>query len=263
MKQIIAIGSGGLDCKNPLLDLYVIAQSKAPNPKVCLLSTASGDAPGLIEYFTKFYGQFPCRPSHLSLFNPDHKIKNIREYLLSHDIIFVSGGHTKNALILWHAYGIDEVLRDAYNQGIILAGGSAGSVCWFDECITDSIPGTLSVMPCLGILPFSNCPHYSSEHRRAAYEYYITKQQIKDGYAIDDDAALHFVDGQVLRSVSGIDGKASYECRTNIDDEFVQSRIDTRFLGDENTLNELIFNSVPFTTTLDDADAADNTTISK
>jgi dipeptidase E len=243
MKQIIAIGSGGLDHKNPLLDLYIIAQSPVPNPKICLLSTPSGDHPGLIEYFEKFYGQFPCKPSHLSLFNPDPKIKDIRAYLLSHDIIFVSGGHTKCALVLWEHYEIDDVLRDAYDAGIILAGGSAGSVCWFDECITDSVPGTLSVMSCLGILPFSNCPHYTSEHRQAAYKHYFEQGTIENGYAIDDDAALHFVDGQVLRSVSAIESRASYDCRS-MNNEFVQSKIDTRYLGDDDAMQELIWNSI-------------------
>lgn len=82
--------------------------------------------------------------------------------------------------------------------------------------------------------------------------------EIKDGYAIDDMAALHFVDGQVFRSVSSIDDRASYECRLNIHNEFVQSKIDTHFLGNDQEMNDLIWQSVPFSTMF--GEHADNAT---
>jgi dipeptidase E len=200
MPHVIAIGDGALGEKNPLLDLYVIAQSNKPKPKVCLLPTASGDNPGLIRHFLELYSNFPCEPSYLSLFAPE--VVDMEDFLLTKDIIFVSGGHSRNMLTIWKDWGIDTILRKAYDQNILLAGGSAGAVCWFKECITDSYPPSLSVMPCLNFLPYSFCPHFLSKERRVAYREMLTTDRISDGYAASDLSAIHFVDGQVLRAVS-------------------------------------------------------------
>jgi dipeptidase E len=199
-KSIIAFGDGGTDSKNPLMDLYIIANARKKNPKVCFLGTASGDNEAYIGYFEKLFGRYPCKPTHLSLFRPH--TSDIEDFILSTDVIYVGGGHTKAMLGCWREYGLDKILKKAYDNGTVLSGGSAGSVCWFDQCITDSIPGRLSVMNCLGILPYSNCPHFSSVERRASYAEHITDQSIKDGYAADDFAALHFVNGELIRSVS-------------------------------------------------------------
>ena len=244
MKQIIAIGGAGFNHKNPLLDLYIIAQSKAVLPKVMLLPTPAGDNPGLINYFHQMYEHLPCTASELSLFNPD--VRDIEDFILSQDIIFVPGGHSKNALILWRDYGIDKMLRKAYNNGVILSGTSAGSVCWFNQCITDSVPGKLSVMPCLGILPYSNCPHFSSEQRQEAYERELEAYTIQNGYANDDCAAIHFVDGKFHRSVALVNDATSYECFIDVDGRYAQRDLGAVDLSNRDNMDTYIFNSTPF-----------------
>jgi len=243
-KQIIAIGSGGLDDKNPSIELYILSQSQKINPRILFLGTASGDNPDYINYFKKYFERFPCIPSYLSLFNPP--TKDIKDIIMSNDIVFVGGGHSRNMIILWNEWKVDSALRDAYDAGIILSGGSAGSVVWFDECITDSVPGKLSVMPCLGILPYSNCPHYSSKMRREAYEKEMLDNNIKSGYAIDDHAALHFVDGNPVRSVSISNQSKSYHCYAGGDIlSFIQNPIKTRYL-DKAAMEKLVWSSPVF-----------------
>jgi len=244
MKQIIAIGSGGMDDKNPSIELYILAQAKKPNPKILFLATPSGDDGGYIKYFMEYFGRFPCEPSYLSLFSPPNE--DLEKLVLSNDIVFVSGGHSRNAIVLWQSWKMDAILRKAYDAGVILSGGSAGSVVWFDECITDSVPGKLSVMPCLGILPYSNCPHYSSKMRREAYEKEMLDNNIKSGYAIDDHAALHFVDGNPVRSVSISNQSKSYHCYAGGDIlSFIQDPIKTRYL-DKAAMEKLVWSSPVF-----------------
>lgn len=240
MPSVIAIGDGGMDEKKPLSDLYIIAQSNKPNPKVCLLPTASGDNPGLIHHFLKLYGQYPCDPSFLALFHSHEK--DMEDFLLSKDVIFVAGGHTKNMLVLWQAWGIDKILRKAYDQGILLAGGSAGAVCWFKECITDSVPGALTVMPCLNFLPYSFCPHFLGKERRVAYRKALMSDSISDGYAASDLSALHFVDGQLLRAVSSHKQIKGYKVSKSRGME----KLDTLCLSDPEHQKTLIWNSPAF-----------------
>jgi peptidase E len=244
MKQIIAIGSGGMDGKNPSIELYILAQSKKQNPKILFLPTPSGDDGGYIKYFMEYFGRFPCEPSYLSLFSPPNE--DLEKLVLSNDIVFVSGGHSRNALVLWQSWKMNTILQKAYDNGVILSGGSAGSVVWFDECITDSVPGKLTVMPCLGILPYSNCPHYTSKHRQQAYSKEMLNGNIKNGYAIDDDAALHFIDGNPVRSISIRDQSKSFYCHTNDDTRsFIQDEIETRSLN-KIAMEELVWSSKTF-----------------
>jgi len=169
----------------------------------------------------------------------------VKDFLLSQDIIFVSGGHTKSMLMLWNGYGIDAILREAYDNGVILSGGSAGSVCWFDQCITDSIPGTLSVMNCLGILNGSNCPHYASTTRREAYAHFVNSGEIAPGFAADDYAALHFQDGQLIRCVSTRQSAKCYKMQRE-NNKAVQHKLKTLFLGEKKHQDEFIFNAPCF-----------------
>ena len=242
-RQIIAFGDGGLDDKTPLMDLYILAQSNKTIPKVCLLPTASGDNGGLIQYFHKLFSRYPCTTDHLSLFNP--KTSRIKDFLLEQDIIFVSGGHSKSMLLLWQGYGIDAILREAYERGTILSGGSAGSVCWFDQCITDSLPEDLTVMNCLGILPYSNCPHYLSSERRSRYAKFIMNDEIKAGYAADDFAGLHFVNGELARCISTrLSSKCYSVSKSN--EKLAHQKLKTFFLGERKFQKEFIWSAPCF-----------------
>lgn len=203
MKQIIAMGGGGfsMEPENPLLDLYILQQSSSNNPKVCFLPTASGDADGYIQRFYKAFGEHTCEPSHLSLFNPP--TTDLEDYVLSKDIMYVGGGNTRNLLVLWKEWGLDAILKKAWEQGIILAGLSAGSICWFEEGVTDSIPGELTGLTCLGFLPGSNCPHYDGEQdRRPSYHRLMQAGKVGDGIAADDGVGIHYLDQDIHRVIS-------------------------------------------------------------
>ncbi|MDP6609954.1 MAG: peptidase E, partial [Vicinamibacterales bacterium] len=133
------------------------------------------------------------------------------EALLSVDGIVVSGGNTLNQQVIWKAHGIDEVLRKAWNQGIVLGGASAGSLCWFDEGTTDSRPIELTKVECLGFIEGSHSPHYSSEEaRRPDYHRMILSGELKPGYACDNNAGIYFEGTEVRRVVHTRDDAKVY-----------------------------------------------------
>ena len=203
MKQIIAMGGGGFSMEpdNLLLDQYVLAQAPYEFPKICFLPTASGDQDNYVERFYKAFKTLPCIPSHLSLFEPS--FANLEKFVLEQDIIYVGGGNTRNMLVLWKEWGLDSILRKAYEDGIILAGLSAGSICWFEEGLTDPLNAPLNKLNCLGLLKGSNCPHYKEEgKRRPAYHELISNGQMLAGYAVEDGSALHFIDESLHIAVS-------------------------------------------------------------
>jgi dipeptidase E len=243
VKQCIAMGDGGLDGKSPYMDLYILAQTKKRRPKVCFLGTASGDNEGLINYFKHVFERYPCTPSVLSLFQPH--TADISGFIMSQDVIYVGGGQSKSMLGVWREWGLDRILHAAYENGTILSGGSAGSVCWFDQCITDSIPGSLTVMDCLGIIPYSNCPHFASASRRASYAKFVSSGAIGQGYAADDFAALHFVDGNFFRGISNRPYAKVYKLALQ-ENKLVQKRLKTKWLGLKEYQDEFIFNAPMF-----------------
>jgi len=147
------------------LDDYVLELSAADRPRVLYLPTPSGDADTLIvTFYERFAGH--AEPSHLKLFGaPDPAAW--RHRLLQQDVICVSGGNTANALAVWRTHGMDVALREAWESGIVLCGGSAGMICWFECSVTDSFGSGLSPLrDGLGFLPGSACPHYDGEERR-------------------------------------------------------------------------------------------------
>jgi len=178
------------------LEQYLLEQTNKKNPRVCFLATASGDNPSIYDTYYEVMKKFECVPSHLSLFSgtsPD-----LRSQLMNQDLILVHGGNTRNMLTLWKDWGVDLLMREAYESGIVLAGWSAGSICWFEEGVTDSVPGSLSKLNCLGFLKGSNCPHYDGEmERRPAYHRLLLEGKIKNGVAADDRVGLHFIDGKL------------------------------------------------------------------
>jgi peptidase E len=119
------------------------------------------------------------------------------------DAILVGGGNTLNMIAIWRAQGIDLALRKAWESGILLGGGSAGSLCWFEHGTTDSRPGELSTVQGLGFMSGSHCPHYHAEpQRRPLYWSKIRSGEYKPGYACDDRAGIYFENDEVKHVVS-------------------------------------------------------------
>ena len=197
-----------MEPENLTLDQYVLAQARTPEPAVAFVPTASGDADSyIVRFYTAFAG-LPCRPSHLPLFR---RTPDLRAYVLAQDVIYVGGGNTKSMLAVWHDWGLPALLQEAWDSGIILAGISAGAICWFEQGVTDSFAGALRPLTGLGFLPGSCCPHYDGEAaRRPTYHQLLHTGEISAGFAIDDGAAIHFVNTAVHRVVASRRGATAY-----------------------------------------------------
>ena len=199
--QIIAMGGGGFSMdENLALDRYILDQSGSDTPRVCFLAQASGEATPYTVRFMAAMVELGAIPTHLSLFRPP--TADLTSYLAEMDVIYVGGGNTRSMLALWREWRLDEILREIAEAGTVLAGLSAGAVCWFSEMITDSVPGKLTVLKGLGYLDGSCCPHYDGEpRRRPTFLKWIANGRISAGYGIGDHAALHFVGGTLYRAI--------------------------------------------------------------
>jgi dipeptidase E len=229
--HIIAIGGGGFSMEpdNPAIDRYIISQTGKTNPSVCFLATASGDADGYILRFYKAFVELGCQLSSLSLFRLH--TADLEGFLLDQDVIYVGGGNTRSMLAVWREWGLDAILHRAYDAGVVLTGTSAGANCWFEACVTDAVPGSLQVLPCLGFLPGSFCPHYDSEpSRRPALHEMLQRGSIQPCVAVEDGAAVHYIDGVLAHAVVSRPDAQVFQV-TNRDGRVVEQSFPTRSLG--------------------------------
>lgn len=202
-RRIVAIGGCSFDMTSADMPLfrYLVGLTGKSRPEVCFIPTASGENRDHIIAFYQLFGALGCSIRHLMFFNPP--VADLRSYLLEGDLIFVGGGNTKSMLALWREWGVDTILREAWERGTTLAGVSAGSICWFEQGITDSIPGLLTPLPCLGFLKGSDCPHFDSEtERRPTFHRLLSEGAISPGYAADDHAALVFEGMSLARVIA-------------------------------------------------------------
>ena len=230
-EQIVALGGGGFSMEeSTLLDDYILGLARSKRPKVCFVPTASGDNENYIVRFYNRFNKADCVPSHLGLFNRD--VDDLTEFALNQDVIYVGGGNTANMLAVWRLHGFDKAVQAALAAGVVLAGVSAGSICWFQAGVTDSFGRELAPLDCLGLLPGSNCPHYDGEaKRRPAYQRFVGEGMLP-GIAADDGVALHFIDGVLHQIVSSRENAHAY--RVEVDGGQVQERpLDVEYLGQE------------------------------
>ncbi len=202
-RRIVAMGGGGFSCRpgDPELDRYVLEQAPVPVPRICLLPTASGDPDDQIQRFYRAFHELDCTPSHLSLFRLGSRPVDIRERILAQDVVYVGGGSMSNLLAIWRVHKLDEILYEAWRRGIVLAGISAGSMCWFRTGVTKS-HGDPRIAGGLGFLPFSCSVHWRSEpDRRLVFRSAVRGGQITAGFGIDDGAALLFRGTELADSV--------------------------------------------------------------
>ncbi|KDO30683.1 hypothetical protein SPRG_04584 [Saprolegnia parasitica CBS 223.65] len=209
-KRKILISGGGF---NSSYLKYVVALTGKARPRICFLPTAAGDNQDKIVQFYEDCAALNVEPHvQLSFLSSAKQARDWDEVLLSMDAIVCSSGNTVNQQAIWKAHGLDEILKQAWDKGIILCGSGAGALCWFEEGTTDSRPKRLSTVKCLGFLPGSHCPHYDSEpHRRPLYQKLISTGELKPGYACDDDAGIYFEDAEPIRAVTArADAKVYY-----------------------------------------------------
>ncbi|MEP2279806.1 peptidase E [Maribacter sp.] len=208
-KQMVIYGSGRHTV--PFLN-YIAKATGKEKPNMCFIPTASGEDEQYIASFYDVCSQIDVTPHVLSVWINSYDQKESFEEIISRmDAIIVGGGNTLNMLAIWQAQGIDVALKNAYDNGVVMGGGSAGSLCWFNGGTTDSRPKELSIVGGMAFIDKSHCPHYNSEtSRRPLYFENIKTAKLSDGYACDDRSAIHFIDGEVHTSVSLNEENHSY-----------------------------------------------------
>ena len=209
-KHIVAIGGGGFgrSISSNLIEKYILNLKEKNSPKICFLPTATGDNDSYIVRFYSIFNQLNCQPSHIEFFN---RTTNIKKMIMEQDVVFVGGGNTKSMLAIWNDWGMSDLLKDAYNEGIILSGVSAGAICWFTSGITDSWDNELRVLPCLDFISGTCCPHYDEEPSRIPYvKKILLEGEITNCISIEGGAAMHFIDGKPFKNVSFKNNKNSY-----------------------------------------------------
>jgi len=175
--------------------------------RVLYVPTAAMEDPAYtVSWYARMRGRADMTHLHFFPWPPE----NLRELTLAHDVILVTGGNTANAIAVWRSHGFDEILREAWESGVLLTGWSAGMICWFEHGVTDSFGPELAPMECLGFLPGSACPHYDGEERRRPVYTRLVADGLPAGIAADDDVALHYVGTDLRRVFTSREGATAY-----------------------------------------------------
>jgi peptidase E len=200
-------------------------------PKICVLTQATGDPESRIGAFYAAFARSEFRMSHLQLF-PMPNLEDVRGHLLGQDIIWVDGGSVANLVAVWRVHGLDEILHEAWQAGVVLSGVSAGSICWHIGGSTDSFGLTLRPFTGgLGWLPYSNGVHYDGEEqRRPTMHKLIGKGILPDGYATDDGAGLVYRGTELSEVVADREGPQGYELKRAPDGTVTETALPTRVL---------------------------------
>jgi dipeptidase E len=229
---IVAIGGGGcgLEPENRALDEYLIGLTGKERPRVCFIPTASGDNDAYIARFFGAFGPDRWTANYLPLFH--RTTRDLRALLLGQDVVYVGGGNTAAMLAIWRQHGVDVILREAWQQGVLLCGVSAGGNCWFEACSTDSFGLDLDALnDGLGFLPGSFCPHYDGEERRRpTLRDFITGDRLPAGWAADNHVALRFEGTELVEAVGSKPSAKGYRVARATDGSFHEEVLETRLI---------------------------------
>ncbi len=217
--------------RSPLLD-HAVSLTGVARARICYVPTAVGDDPAAIAAFHNAFSDPDHRVSHLRLFpQPNHG--GLREFLLSQDLIWVSGGSVVNLLAVWRAHRLDAILREAWEAGVVLGGGSAGSICWHVGGSTDSFSDDLDpVTDGLAFLPYSNGVHhdYPPQPRRERLHEYIGSGLLPAGYATEDGTALHYVGTELAEAVTCAPTAHAYRIEADADGTVTEAPLPARLI---------------------------------
>jgi peptidase E len=234
-RHVVAIGGGMMLPRDstPFHAAYAIKLSGKATPRLCVLNQAVGDDPA---YYLRFYDLLAhsgAEVRHLSLF-PMPNVADPEDFLLSQDIIFVGGGSVANMVAVWKVHGIDQILRKAWQAGIVLAGGSAGGICWFEGGTTDSFGAKLRAWhDGLGILSGSFCPHYDSEPaRRPFYQEIVANGTVPGGLACGDGVGAHYVDDTLSEMIADRPDGVAYRVLPDGKGGCTETKLEVRYLGE-------------------------------
>jgi dipeptidase E len=231
-RRIFAMGGGGftMEPSNPLLDDFVLGLAPVREPRILFLPTASGDAGGQINAFRARFADRACRPEHLSLFHLRDSRRPLGEIVLEQHIVYVGGGSMRNMLAIFRAHGLDRLLVRAWERGTILAGLSAGAMCWFQGGVTRS-SGPPQPIGGLGLLEGSLTVHADGEPERLPVWLTAVRQgALPGGWALDDGVGLLFC-GRALQQVVSSRPGAGAQRVDAIAGELVRHRLEPELLG--------------------------------
>ncbi len=231
-RLIFAMGGGGftMEPANPLLDDYVLTLARAPEPRILFLPTASGDTTTQINAFYARFGGRSCVPRYVSLFRLGELDRPLEEVVLEQDIVYVGGGSMRNLLAIWQAHRLDDILVRAWRRGTVLAGISAGAMCWFAGGVTCST-GTPEPMAGLGLLEGSLTVHADGEPERLpVWLASLRSGELPGGWAADDGVGLLFRGEELERVVSSRPGAGAQRVDA-IAGELVRHRLEPDLLG--------------------------------
>lgn len=213
----------------PLVE-YAIELAGAPRrPRFCYVGTATGDSVVNAAAVYEAFAGSDVVVSHLALF-PMPNVPDIAAHLLAQDVIWVGGGSVAGLLAMWRLHGVDEIMRAAWSAGVVLAGTSAGSLCWHIGGTTDSFgPDLRPVTNGLALLPYSNGVHYDSEgQRRPLYHLLVGNGTLPGGYATEDGVGLHYRGTTLAEAVADTPGKAAYQVEPDGAGGVKETRIEPR-----------------------------------
>ncbi len=214
MKKLVCIGGGEIPrFKNGVLlpyetkeiDEEIVRLANKESPKFLFVSIASSNPKEYFNGIRKIYEELGCIVSHLDINKP---YEEIEKDVLNSDIIYIGGGNTKYLVEKLKTTNIDKLLIKAYNDGIVCAGLSAGSYCWF-KYNYDLIEG-------MNVINAINCVHYDKKDKKAKAKFYtVIKENNLIGYAIDNCVALEFIDNRIKVVKSNYDKNAYKVSYTN------------------------------------------------
>ena len=212
-RKIVAIGGGGFTHESDdTLDQFFLDQCSKKKIKLGFLATASKDD---VKKISLFYKKFENKNLELSHFNLTQKIDGFSSWILNKDIIYVGGGNTSFMLDIWRKNSLDKIFKKAYENGIVLAGVSAGAGCWFDWILSDSVGPGLKPLKGISLISGSCTPHSSEEKRINQFELNIKNGELPPGLAIDDGVAVLFIDGKPSEVYSSRKNHKAYFINTN------------------------------------------------
>jgi peptidase E len=229
-RQIVALGGGGFRMRDsPLLDTFLLRLAGKSRPKICFIGTASGDAETYVRRFYQVFDTSRCRPSHFPVFSTPPR--PAREHLLSQDLIYVGGGSTVNMLALWRLHKLDAILREAWENGTILSGPSAGAICWFEGSVTASLgEGIKPFREGLAFIPGSFCPHYEDDQARTATYRSLIARGFPAGIGAPETVAVRFSETDLADVVTARPGATAHRV-TACGGDFVDTPVQAELLA--------------------------------
>lgn len=235
--HIVAMGGGGFSMEpdNPLLDDFILSLVRRKPARVCFVPTASADS---AAYIARFYRAFAnrCTATDLTLFDPPAlprqpaRSDDLAAFIGRQDVFYVGGGNTAHLLAMWRTHGVEKLLRRAWRRGAVLAGISAGMICWFEDGLTDSFGDLHALGDGLGFIRGSACPHHDGEPERREAFRRIIRRGAPAGYAVEDGVALHFAGARLREVVSSRPDARAYRVALRRG-KVVEHPLTVRYLG--------------------------------